>query len=83
MREQTSMEKLQNYIRFAKDLGLQKVDIFTLLDIIEQAKTMEKMQIGYSKEDVLKAGEMGEINHLDIKHIISYLDEAKEVNNKK
>jgi hypothetical protein len=46
----------------------------------EQAKEMEKEQIGYTKEDVLKAGEMGEINHHDTKHIVSYLDEAKHYN---
>jgi hypothetical protein len=48
--------------------------------IIEQAKEMEKEQMGYTKEDVLKAGEMGEINHHDTKHIVSYLDEAKRYN---
>lgn len=35
----------------------------------------------YSKEDVLKAGEIGEINHHDYKHIVSLLDEAKDINN--
>ena len=49
-------------------------------DIVEQAKEMEKEQMGYTKEDVLKAGEMGEINHHDTKHIVSYLDEAKQYN---
>jgi hypothetical protein len=44
------------------------------------AKEMEKKQMGYTKEDVLKAGEMGEINHHDTKHIVSYLDEAKQYN---
>jgi hypothetical protein len=34
----------------------------------------------YSKEDVLKAGEIGEINHFDYKHIVSLLDEAKAIN---
>ena len=48
----------------------------------EQAKQMEKEQRGYSKEDVLKAGEIGEINHHDYKHIVSLLDKAKEINNK-
>ena len=47
---------------------------------IEQAKEMEKEQMGYTKEDVLKAGEMGEINHHDTKHIVSYLYEAKQYN---
>lgn len=41
---------------------------------------LEKEQQGYSKADVIKAGEMGEINHHDVNHIISYLDEAKEFN---
>lgn len=45
-----------------------------------KAKAMEKEQIGYSKEDVLKAGEIGEINHHDYKHIVKLLDEAKEIN---
>ena len=44
------------------------------------AKEMEKEQMGYTKEDVLKAGEMGEINHHDTKHIVSYLNEAKQYN---
>ena len=43
-------------------------------------KEMEKEQIGYTKEDVLTAGEMGEINTYDTKHIVSYLDEAKQFN---
>ena len=47
---------------------------------IQQAKEMEKEQIGYSKEDVLTAGEMSEINTYDTKHIVSYLDEAKQFN---
>ena len=48
----------------------------------EKAKEMEREQIGYSKEDVLTAGEMGEINTYDTKHIASYLDEAKQFNQK-
>jgi hypothetical protein len=47
---------------------------------IEQAKEMEKEQIGYTKQDVIKAGEMGEINYLDTLHIVTYLDEAKQFN---
>jgi hypothetical protein len=47
-----------------------------------KAKAMEKEQRGYSKEDVLKAGEIGEINHHDYKHIVSLLDKAREINNK-
>lgn len=48
----------------------------------EKAKAIEKAQRGYSKEDVLKAGEIGEINHHDYKHIVSLLDKAREINNK-
>jgi hypothetical protein len=50
--------------------------------IIEQAKEMEKQQIGYTKEDILLAGKLGEINHHDTKHIVSWIDEAKEINKK-
>jgi hypothetical protein len=46
----------------------------------KQAKEMEKEQMGYTKEDVLRAGEMGEICYLDTEHIVSYLDEAKHYN---
>ena len=56
-------------------------DKFTWYAILKQAKEMEKNQKGYSKEDVLKAGEIGEINHHDYKHIVSLLDEARELNN--
>jgi hypothetical protein len=51
-----------------------------LKDIFNQAKEMEKEQIGYTKADVIKAGEMGEINYLDTLHITTYLDEAKKFN---
>ena len=47
---------------------------------IEQAKEMERNQRGYTKEDVLKAGEIGEINHHDYKHIVKLLDEARQIN---
>ena len=49
-------------------------------DILIKAKEMEKEQIGYTKQDVIKAGEMGEINYLDTLHIVTYLDEAKQFN---
>jgi hypothetical protein len=52
----------------------------SMKEILEQAKEKEKEQRGYTKEDVLKAGEMGEINHHDTKHIVSYLDEARDFN---
>ena len=50
--------------------------------VIEEAKKMEEQQRGYTKEDVLKAGEIGEINHYDYKHIVKLLDEAREINSK-
>ena len=59
-----------------------EVDWKTLDELFEQAKQMEKQQIGYTKEDILLAGELGEINHHDTKHIVSYIDEAKEINKK-
>ena len=31
----------------------------------------------YTKADVLKAAEMGEVNYIDAEHITTYLDEAK------
>jgi hypothetical protein len=48
--------------------------------LLQQAKEMEKEQIGYTKADIIKAGEMGEINYLDTLHITTYLDEAKKFN---
>ena len=45
---------------------------------IKQAFELEKEQIGYSKEEIIKAAEIGEINMLDAKHIVSLLDEAKQ-----
>lgn len=55
-------------------------ELFNADYFIDQAKEMEKEQIGYTKQDVLTAGEMGEINTYDTKHIVSYLDEAKQLN---
>jgi len=52
-------------------------DIKPLRGFFVIAKEMEIEQMGYTKEDVIKAGEMGEINHYDTEHIVSYLDEAK------
>ena len=51
-------------------------------EALQIALQMEKEQMGYSKEDVLKAGEIGEINHHDYKHIVKLLDEAREINRK-
>jgi hypothetical protein len=43
-------------------------------------KELPQQETLYTKEDVLKAGEIGEINHHDYKHIASLLDEAKAIN---
>jgi len=76
--KQTAVEFLQEAlsIHFTHEQEMQFIGLFN------QALDMEKEQIGYTKEDVLKAGEIGEINHYDYKHIVSLLDEAKEYNNK-
>ena len=85
--KQTAVEWLvEQLVELDKQLdGRRKNDDATVLKLnptklFEQAKEMEKEQMGYTKEDVLKAGEMGEINHHDTKHIVSYLDEAKQYN---
>lgn len=69
------------------DFIKEKLDKLGILDkgqvmtnIFEQAKQIEYNQRGYTKEDVLKAGEIGEINHHDYKHIVKLLDEAREIN---
>jgi ABC-type Na+ transport system ATPase subunit NatA len=72
--KQTAVEFLMEKLFYPSTTVQEKIQWF------EQAKEMEKEQIGYTKEDVLKAGEMGEINHHDTKHIVSYLDEAKHYN---
>jgi len=71
-KQQTAVEWLQSLHK--KGILIEKS--------FEMAKEMEKEQLGYSKEDVLKAGEIGEINHHDYKHIVSLLDKAREINNK-
>ena len=80
--KQTAVEwfekNISKYISYHYDKAYEEHDEVT--KIFEQAKAMEKEQMGYTKEDVLKAGEMGEINHHDTKHIVSYLDEAKQYN---
>jgi hypothetical protein len=84
--KQTAMELLflefKSLSKVSRDAGDEQTA--NLIDFLcereQQAKEMEKEQIGYSKEDVLTAGEMGEINTHDTKHIVSYLDEAKQFN---
>jgi hypothetical protein len=75
MKQQTAVEWLKEQLTPSISLQQKYID-----EIFEQAKEMDKEQIGYSKEDVLTAGEMGEINTYDTKHIVSYLDEAKQFN---
>jgi hypothetical protein len=78
MAQQTAVEWLIHQLNTRqKPLDNSQID-----ELFEQAKEMEKDQRGYSKEDVLKAGEIGEINHHDYKHIVSLLDKAREINNK-
>ena len=86
MAQQTAVEWLVNELLFIQNLKEGEITesnkgILTT-STIEQAKQMEKEQMGYSKEDVLKAGEIGEINHHDYKHIVKLLDEAREINRK-
>lgn len=59
--------------------------LYTLDDIKKYQQALDKClkQNIYSKEDVLKAGEIGEVNHHDVKHIVSLLDEAKQINNER
>jgi hypothetical protein len=85
MAQQTAVKwiliELQN--KFPKDMyNMYNGNQLLLESLFLQAKAIEKEQRGYSKEDVLKAGEIGEINHHDYKHIVSLLDEAREINNK-
>ena len=73
---QTSIEWLWEQIPFEFTSKRSAFELF------EQAKQMHKLEQEnlYTKEDVLKAGEIGEINHFDYKHIVSLLDEAKAIN---
>lgn len=76
--KQTAVEWLVEQIR--SDQNQKALSAREWMQVIEQAKQKEKEQMGYSKEDVLKAGEIGEINHHDYKHIVKLLDEAREIN---
>lgn len=77
---------LQEILKLESDLTYmfdsdQRVAMAILEHIRNNSKDLlDRDQIRYTKEDVLKAGEMGEINHHDTEHIISYLDEAKQYN---
>lgn len=78
MIQQTAIEWLIEQIK--SDQNQKAFSASEWMQVIEQAKEMEREQRGYTKEDVLKAGEIGEINHHDYKHIVSLLDEAREIN---
>ena len=88
MSNETKQTAVNWYINISETLYKQLKNNWITLEVYieckaklkEEAKEMEKEQRGYSKEDVLKAGELGEINHIDTKHIVSYLDEAKQHN---
>ncbi len=54
-----------------------------LISIILSYENKDMQKDMYSKEDILKAGEIGEVNHYDAKHIVSLLDEAKQLNKQK
>jgi hypothetical protein len=75
-KQQTAVEWLLVFIE--PSLTAQQKEFFSI--VIEKAKEMEKQQSYYTKSDVIKAGEMGEINYLDTLHIVTYLDEAKQFN---
>jgi hypothetical protein len=81
MVQQTAMQAL---IAWGDEMLLKHPEkILSFAEVIDKAEEllqMEKEQMGYTKEDVLKAGEIGEINHYDYKHIVSLLDEAKAIN---
>lgn len=92
MSKQTAMQQLKAKIQVvigdmngelsSYESGYKQCLINIQNDIELQMMAMEKEQIEtlYTKEDVLKAGEIGEINHYDYKHIVSLLDEAKAIN---
>jgi hypothetical protein len=73
---QTALQEFWDKISLK--LSFEQIDEF--VPLFYQAKEMEKEQIGYTKADVIKAGEIGEINYLDTLHIVTYLDEAKQFN---
>jgi len=48
----------------------------------EQAKAMENEQRGYTKQEFLDAAKLGEVSMIDARHIVSLLDEVRELNSK-
>lgn len=85
-KKQNSITHIRDYVRTNGDMSADGKTITysceELERVIREAYVIYEKEIGYSKEDVLKAGEIGEINHYDYKHIVSLLDEAKELNQK-
>jgi hypothetical protein len=79
-KQQTAMEWLKKELEDYGSSSHLNLDWNTFDELCQQAKEKEKQQIGYTKEDVLMAGFIGEINHFDTKHIVSLLDEAKQYN---
>jgi hypothetical protein len=80
------MTAVQEVFRELEKLHPNLFDIYTekgrqFVNHFHKFLEIEKEQIGYSKLDVLKAAEIGEINLIDAKHIVSLLDEAKKINN--
>jgi hypothetical protein len=79
---QTSIEWFIEHLLGNGLLRLTKEEHKLYSELRDKAKEMHKdgLESLYTKEDVLKAGEIGEINHFDYKHIVSLLDEAKAIN---
>ena len=40
---------------------------------------MKKEEKRYSVEEILKAGEIGEVSMIDVRHVVSLLDEARHI----
>ena len=74
----TAMQELLEWVRATLPMDLDTPRLIE--DKIESMLEKEQEQIGYTKADVIKAGEMGEINYLDTLHIVTYLDKAKKHN---
>ena len=39
----------------------------------------ERLEKRYSVEEILKAGEIGEMSMIDVRHVVSLLDEARHI----
>ena len=75
------MTGLEYLIQQVKSKEWQDMYIWQKEEIFDTALRMTSEN--YTKEDVLMAGEIGEINHHDYKHLVSLLDEAKIKNKNK